>query len=268
MAAEGHPKDALQERLDGRLQGEARARIEEHLASCAACRSETEALRLTKLAARRAFAADPAPQALQQTILQSLDEEDGHGLKPPIPSRRYFRQRRRLIFAVGLAASGLVAAALYLLTRPPQLPATVAKDYEAYRRGRISLELRTHDPAALSRFFAERHVAFRTRILDLGMMRYRLIGGRVHRLRGQTSAFFVYEGPGKRIAVCQMFEGSVSDLPAGATIRKRGEITMRAYKVGGTGIAFWQEGKVVCVLASDLPMEHLIQLAFLKAMKV
>ncbi len=99
-------------------------------------------------------------------------------------------------------------------------------------------------------------------------MGYRLVGGRVHDLRGRTSAFFVYEGPGKRIAVCQMFEGSISDLPTGATVREQGGIVMRAYRVGGTTMAFWQEGNVVCVLASDLAVEDLMRLAFLKAMKV
>jgi anti-sigma factor RsiW len=259
MAGEGHPKDALQELLDGRLQGEARARVEEHIASCTSCRGEIEALRLTKLAARRAFAAEPAPHALQQRILHALDQEDER-----IPSRR----RRRVILATGLAASVLVAASLYLLKKPPALPVSVAEDYQAYQAGRTELDLRTSDPAALGRFFAERGVAFRTRVLDLGMMRYRLVGGRVHRLRGQTSAFFVYEGPGNRIVICQMFEGTLSDLPAGAVMREQGGISMRAYRVGVTSIAFWQEGKVVCVLASDLPMEDLIRLAFLKAMKV
>ena len=267
MAAEGHPKDALQELLDGRLQGEARARVQEHLGSCAACRRETEALRLTKLAARRAFAAEPAPPALRHTILQALDHEDRRE-QSPMPNSMRSRPRRRLVFAAGLAASVLVVASLFLLRRPPALPASVAKDYEVYRAGGVSLELRTPDPAALSRFFAERGVTFRTRVLDLGMMGYRLVGGRVHHLRGRTSAFFVYEGPGKRIAVCQMFEGSISDLPTGATVREQGGIVMRAYRVGGTSVAFWQEGNVVCVLASDLAVEDLMRLAFLKAMKV
>lgn len=51
-------------------------------------------------------------------------------------------------------------------------------------------------------------------------------------------------------------------------MREQGGIAMRAYEIGGTSVAFWQEGNIVCVLASDLPMEDLIRLAFLKAMKV
>src|SRR5712691_7434448 len=105
MAAEGHPKDALQELLDGRLQGEARARVEEHLTSCAACRRETEALRLTKLAARRAFAAEPTPPALRHTILQALDHEDRREQRLRMPSSMRSSPRRRLVFAAGLAAS-------------------------------------------------------------------------------------------------------------------------------------------------------------------
>jgi len=263
MAPEEHPKDALQELLDGRLADEARARVEEHLASCAACRREMDSLRLTKLAARRAFAAEPAPRALRETFLQALDQADDRG-----PWLRGSRRWGRLALGLGIAASVLAAAASYFLRKPPELPVSVARDYEAYRAGRISLELRTRDPLALGRFFAERGVTFRTRVLDLGMMGYRLVGGRAHELGGRISVFFVYEGPGGRIAVCQMFEGSISDLPPGAIVREQGGIAMRAYGIGGTSVAFWREGDVVCVLASDLPMEDLIRLAFLKAMKV
>src|SRR5437899_2838834 len=155
MAAEEHPKDALQELLDGRLPGEARARVEEHLASCAACRREIDTLRLTKLAARRAFAAEPASGALRQTVLQALDQADDRG-----PKLRGSRRWRRLALGLGIAASVLVAAASYFLRKPPELPVSVASDYEAYRAGRISLELRTPDPATLGRFFAERGVRF------------------------------------------------------------------------------------------------------------
>src|SRR5213594_1247166 len=114
MAAEGHPKDGLQELLDSRLRGEARARVEEHLASCAACRRELEALRLTKLAARRAFAAEPAPQALQQAVLQALDQEGDRELRLQTPKQWRIHLQRRRILTAGLAAFALVAAALYL----------------------------------------------------------------------------------------------------------------------------------------------------------
>src|SRR5216684_1758364 len=105
MAGEGHPKDALHELLDGRLQAEARARVEEHIASCTSCRGEIEALRLTKLAARRAFAAEPAPSALRQTLLEALDHEDRREQRLPVPSSGRSRPRSRLVIAAGLAAS-------------------------------------------------------------------------------------------------------------------------------------------------------------------
>src|SRR5919197_145213 len=115
MAAEEHPKDALQELLDGRLQGEARARIEEHLASCETCRRELEALRLTKHTVRRAFAAEPAPPALEQRVLQALDREDARARELSGP------RRRRLILWLGLAAAVLAAATSYLLRKPRDL---------------------------------------------------------------------------------------------------------------------------------------------------
>jgi hypothetical protein len=39
------------------------------------------------------------------------------------------------------------------------------------------------------------------------------------------------------------------------------------YERDGVTSVFWQEGTVVCVLASDLPREEVVQLAYAKAMK-
>jgi anti-sigma factor RsiW len=99
---------------------------------------------------------------------------------------------------------------------------------------------------------AEWHgVPFTTRVFDLGMMGYRLEGGRVHRLAGRLSALFVYRGEGGKILVCEMYSGHARELPGGAVLRENKGIRFYVYRTGRTTTVFWQERDVVCALSSD-----------------
>ncbi|HEV8429926.1 MAG TPA: hypothetical protein VGQ41_18640 [Pyrinomonadaceae bacterium] len=160
-----------------------------------------------------------------------------------------------------------------LQTRPtsfsrPDLPSEVARDYREYRTEKIRLTLTTADVKEMEKFFSDEHIPFETRVFDLGMMNYRLLGGRVNRLDTRKSAFFVYRGEGNAILVCQMYLGAVRELPAGAVLRENKGIHFYIYRKKGLTVAFWQEGAVICVLTSEIDSEQLIQLAFAKAIKV
>jgi len=144
----------------------------------------------------------------------------------------------------------------------------VARDFAGYRDARLALELRTGDPAALERFFAERGIAFPTRVFDLAMMRYRLAGGRVHRVAGRPSAFFAYAGPDATPLICEMYRGTLAELPGAAERHVHDGITFRIYRVGVVTLVFWQEGAVVCVLASEGNTDEVVQLAYAKAMRL
>lgn len=160
-----------------------------------------------------------------------------------------------------------------LLVKPkslsrPDLPSEVARDYREYKTEKIRLTFMTEDVKEMEKFFSDEHIPFETRVFDLGMMNYRLLGGRVHRLDTRKSAFFVYRGEGNAILVCQMYLGAVRELPAGAVLRENKGIHFYIYRKKDLTVAFWQEGAVTCVLASEIESEQLIQLAFAKAVKV
>lgn len=148
------------------------------------------------------------------------------------------------------------------------LPSEVARDYREYRTEKIRLTLTTADVKEMEKFFSDEHIPFETRVFDLGMMNYHLLGGRVHRLDTRKSAFFVYRGEGNAILVCQMYLGAVRELPAGAVLRENKGIDFYIYRKKDLTVAFWQEGAVTCVLTSEIDSEQLIQLAFAKAVKV
>lgn len=261
-----HVSDALQELLDGRLPSGGRRQVEAHLEGCERCRREWQALVWTKQLVAGLRETAPVPDAMRAELLAALDAED-RAAKDRAHGSRWWRRRGALLGYAAAAALALVSV-LHYLHRPGALPAQLARDHAAYRAGSLPLELQTHDVRLMERYFVERGVPFATRVFDLGMMGYRLEGGRVHRLAGRQSALFVYRGEGGKILVCEMYPGHARELPGGAELRENKGIRFYVYRIGRTTTVFWQEGDVVCALGSDADSEEVIGLAFAKAVVV
>jgi anti-sigma factor RsiW len=256
----GHPSDEIQDLLDGRLDASARERVERHLEACAECRREWQAMLKAKTAAARVLPVKDVPAEVNAEIRALFDREDSSGTSP-----RGQRMRRWLPVAA-VAASLLIALAILLPGRRNP-PSRVAQDYQNHKAGALPLAVRTQDPQELERYFMSRGVSFPARVLDLRMMGYRLVGGRVLNPDGRKRAFFVYRGPNDEILACQMYEGDVRRLPKADAVRRNGSFTFFVFRRGGSTQVFWQEGDVTCALVSDLPEEELVQLAFAKAMQ-
>lgn len=261
-----HFGEEIQELLDGRLAPAQRTRLEEHLAACAECRQAQLDLVRARRAVRAGVPAVGVPGDVVAGIAAALDHEDRKllALRDSAFARGPSRARR-LAYAL-LATAAAVMAGLWLFASP-DLPAAVAKDYAQYRSGQLSLQLETDDVQKMEGFFAAHGIAFRTRVFDLGMMGYRLEGGRVESLSGRPSALFAYRGPGNKVLVCQMYEGSARELPRGGQEQRHGDFTFHIYRRDGKTLVFWEEGRVVCVLTGDFDAEEILQLAFAKAMK-
>jgi len=265
-----HFKDELQDLLDGRLDAATSGEVERHLETCDTCRREYEALRWTKQIAGKRLAATPAPADLRASILQSLRAEAAAAQTetpkivtlPPQDTKPWLRPL--LGIAAVLLALAVVGTVWFL--RQPNFPAAVAQDFRDFQAQRITMQLDTSDVKEMEAFFAKRGIPFQTRVFDLGMMKYQLVGGRVQELHRRPSAAFSYRGPDGQILLCQMYPGKTTELPAGAVLRENKGIKFYIYQADGVTAVFWQEGTVVCVLASDIPMEEVVQLAFAKAM--
>jgi anti-sigma factor RsiW len=255
MSERRHLGDELQELLDGRLAGGRESEVRAHLAECSECRSALDALGWTRSVAALA-AAPTLPKALEGSILQALRAAD---------RRETLRRRGFLAVAAGLLGGG---AAFWLVSRSRggTLPRSVARDYARFRAGQLPLEIEASPPTQVEALFRRRGLAFRTRVFDLSMMNYRVRGGRVHRLEGRPSALLVYEGGNGNLLVCQMYQGSLDQLPPGGEIRSHRGFTFRIYRQANVTSVFWQEGDVTCVLAGDIDGEQVIALAFEKAM--
>lgn len=259
----GHYDDELQEMLDGRLSARERSAVEAHVAGCGRCHGQLQALRSARQAARGAELR-PAPASLESHVLALLKAERSARERP---GRRTAGLLGRPAW-IGAAAALVLVAGVLAMLRQPGLPAAVANDYARYRAGEVALDFVTGDPERLQAFFSNNGIRFPTRVLDLGMMKYRLIGGRTGAVRGRASAFFVYRHEDGHVVVCQMYPGNLDELgPAGAG-REHDGIPFRVFGEGGVTLVFWPEGGVMCVLAGEGDPERVIQLAFAKAMKV
>ncbi len=262
-----HFKEEIQDWLDQRLDAATCDEVERHLETCAECRREFESVGWSKQVAARRFAPAAPPAGLRENILRALRaEESPPNLVAPAPV--FWSARRKPLLA---AAAILLAAAILAFTwflRPPRLPELVARDYRAYQSGKLALQLATADVKEMETFFTQHGVPFNTRVFDLGMMNYSLVGGRVEQLGRRARASFIYRGQGNQILLCQMYAGKVAELPSGAVQRENKGIKFYIYHSNGLTRVFWQEGSVVCVLISDIESEQVIQLAFAKAMTI
>src|SRR5712692_7938500 len=247
------PGEDIQDLLDGRLVSARRAEIEAHVADCPRCRETLATLSWARQAAARLPMQDPPPE-LPARVARSTP--------------RAARSLHRIGWVLGLGTAAAVAILFFVRGRPTDLPGAVARTYAAYTSAALQLDTATGDGTALQAFFARHGITFATRVFNLDMMGYHLLGGQIHALGQGPSALFVYQDASGRALLCQMFEGTLTQLPAGGETREHNRIAFRVYRSGALTLVFWQEGAVVCVLTSDAPTEEVIQLAYAKSVKV
>ncbi len=258
-----HPHDELHLLLDGRLDAGARARVEAHVQTCPSCRRDLDVLKWTKQVARDAARAADAqvPPAMAERVIAALDRVDRAASEQPAQrARRWFA-----VPAAGLVLAAVIAFALMMGRQRAFDPVTAASnDLASHAASELELDLATESPQELEEFMAGR-IGFPTRVFDFGMMNFTLRGGRVHEIDGRRSALFAYASAAGGHMVCQMYEGGLSELPDGFTLSELDGIEFRVYRRGAFTLVFWQEGPLVCVLASDGDPDEALQFARAKA---
>ncbi|MEZ5286770.1 MAG: zf-HC2 domain-containing protein [Vicinamibacterales bacterium] len=261
-----HPIDALHDAVSGRLDGAARADLDRHLAGCESCRQELALLSSLRAAlAPAADAAVPVPVDLEARLRRALDDEDraaaGATTTPHRPSRGW------LGWAAAAAALAAVALMWVTLGRGEPAPVEVAQDLRRYAAGTLPVDTPTGDIATLEARLGRADFDFPTRVFDFGAMAFELAGGGVHRVAGRPSALFVYNGPDSLRLLCEMYAGSVADLPEPDDRRTNDGIEFLVYRQGDVTVVFWQErdGRVVCALAANGDPETAVRFAFAKA---
>src|SRR5262245_18881669 len=161
-----HPELELQDLLDNRLDATEQARIQAHVDQCARCREELEWLRLARDSAR-GLPAFEAPADVRRHLVDGLVRGGNEARKPGAV-------RQRVAYGLG-AVAALALIALYFGSRS-DLPGAAIRGAEP-----STFDYVTSDHTALEQFFSAR-LSFHTRVFDLAMMSYRLVGGRVGRV--------------------------------------------------------------------------------------
>ncbi len=263
--AEAHPLADLQLHVEERLPPGRASALQAHLEACGRCRRELEALRRVRTKLRTDLPEVLVPPEVSARVLAALEAEaralgPAGALRPPL-------SRRAFLVGGGVAAAAALAA--LLLRRPPSDPVEAAvRDLQRFATNRLSLELETPVPSRLEASLRERGLGFEARVFDFGMMGFGLVGGGVHAVVGRPSALFAYRGSTGLNLVCQMYPGTLSELPAPASSTTINDILFQLYDVEGSTLVFWQEGPVVCVLASDGDRSEALDLAVAKAVLV
>jgi anti-sigma factor RsiW len=256
MSGGPHPSAALHDLHDGRLDPAERARVEEHLRSCAQCQSELEALRALSGAARQ-LAGSAAPDDLGPLMRGTLDAED----------RRNTGLRRRRVVVAASVLVVLAAALVIWLERArarPDWPAIAVAAAEQLERGELRLEVAESRPDRLEAALRARGAS--VRVLDLGMMGLELLGGSVREVEGRRVALIAYRDAQGRTFLCEMLPGKGIRLPPGAEQRHQGTLLFHVYSLRGRTAVFWHEGPVLCALVGTGDAEQVVALAMAKAM--
>ena len=170
--------------------------------------------------------------------------------------------RRGITSVIAVAAAVITVLILSRRAPPENPPSSAARDWYRIASGRLHLDMRSTSPSAVSRFFVERGLPFRVDPGALSLPGYRLVGAHVHAVGGRRSALVVHRDARNKIVVCQTFEGRVEDLPRADRVVLRNGARVHLYRLPGAAAAFWHDGTVTRSLASDLPEEEVVRLAF------
>lgn len=262
-----HYREELQDLLDARLTAEQAAEVQRHVAECPVCQSELESLRWVKRTVASQLPKQEVPAELRDQVLRKLNAADKAG-RWSRTLEIISKPRVKLALAFALPLVALIILLPRFLHRGTDLPSQIAEAYQKYQQGQLPVELRTEDVREMESFFRRSGITFEARVFDLRMMRYSLIGGSVHQFDHRKSALFAYRGDRQETVVCQMYLGDPLELPKPQEQREHNGIRFHVYRQGQVTLVFWQEGHVMCVLASDIGSDDLIQLAFAKAMRV
>jgi len=259
-------RDQLEHLLDGRLEDEERTRLKAQLAEHEGLRREYVALRSVKQALHRHASSAPSPPHLESRILAALDAED-EAREPQGAAARGTLLRMVARTAWALAAMLVVAAGIgiYVLSQD-SLVHEVAQDYVQYRNRQLTMEFSGENRASLARFMDQHGFPPHERMLELGSAEFRFAGWAIDALEQRPAIFLAYESSADKRILCQMWPGSLAELPRGAEIHAEGQTSaVYVYDVDSLTLAFWQEGSILCVLASDIGRDKLVELAVAKA---
>jgi anti-sigma factor RsiW len=254
--------------VDGELRDSERSSLETHLVECDGCRHSLEEERALKQTISSYRERIHAPAGLRRRIVS--DRRIFPERKPSPRGWRDYVRTPPLPVSAALAVVLLLAIALptFVLLKSGSEPIAVAalETYDRFIEGQLPVR-RTDDANEIVEQLT--HAVgghFHPMGYDLTAMGLRPVAGLVREIDGRKVLVAIYQGQGGTL-FCYTFIGSEVDAPADAArfFDSQKKINFYAFSRGRVNAVFHREGEVICILASEMPMEKLLALAQSKA---
>jgi anti-sigma factor (TIGR02949 family) len=242
--------------------------LEEHLSQCSGCRLAFEDESALKQKIREAARRINAPGQLRDRILSDpriFPERD----RSTRPWYDYLRPKPTLLRPI-LAFALLLAIALpmFYFSKPRGEPIALAalETYDLFLRGDLPVRRTENTDQIVEELTRAVGGDFHPMGYNLTAMNLRPVAGLVREIDGRKILVAIYQGPGGSL-FCYTFLGSAEDAPPNAarffdTAKK---MDFYAFSRGGINAVLHREGRIICILASEMPMEKLLALAQSKA---
>jgi anti-sigma factor RsiW len=254
--------------VDHELLNPERSSLEVHLKECARCQLALEEERALKQATRGAGRSIRAPNELRDWILSDpriFPDKNRSARK----WRDYIGPMPRILHpALTLALLLALALSTFYLFKQRSEPIAFAalQTYDLFVKGELDVHRteNTHEIVAqLTRAVGGR---FHPMGYDLTAMNLQPVAGLVREIHGRKILVAIYQGQGGTL-FCYTFLGSEEDAPPNAArfFDADKKMNFYAFSRGGVNAVFHREGEVICILASEMPMEELLTLAQSKA---
>jgi anti-sigma factor RsiW len=166
---------------------------------------------------------------------------------------------------VVLLGAVAIAGAVASILRHPGIPALIAEDYMRVAGGVLVADVQAADPEVLARSLRARQASLAARVPALRDAGYELAGGAVHPIAGRPGIIGIYRNRALDLLVFHAYQGSASELPGTPEVRENRGRVYTLQRKSTNILVFWQEGPVVMVLTSTLPVEQVVKLAFAAA---
>jgi anti-sigma factor (TIGR02949 family) len=254
--------------VDQELRDPERNSVAAHLQECANCRSVLENEQAIKQEVRAAGERIRAPSQLRERVLSD----------PRIfPEKsRSARGWRDYVWPTPPILRPVLAAALLLIVALPAFyvfqqrttPIALAalETYDRFLNGELPVHRTENTNEIIGQLTRAVGGRFHPMGYDLRAMNLEPVAGLVREIQGRKILVAVYQGQGGSL-FCYTFLGSEEDAPPSAArfFDPDKKMNFYAFTRGRVNAVLHREGEVICILASEMPMQELLALAESKA---
>jgi anti-sigma factor RsiW len=254
--------------VDAELREPERSSLENHFKTCTRCRFAFAQEQGLKRAIYGAGTDLRAPAELKEKLLS--DPRIFGELPASERSWRDYLIRGRLILRPALVATLVLIIVLpfWFVTQRGSDPVAISaiQRYHKLLGGEVRmLEARNTDELARSLVGAVGG-SFHPMGYDFSMMNLTPVAGTVQEIRGRKIIVVIYQGSGQAI-LCYSFPGAETDAPPNAATFFDAEkkINFYAFSMGNVNAVLHREHDMICILAAEMPMEDVLNMARSKA---